>query len=97
VGHHQAAPREEEERLLRLKHEAELEVTATEQREKEAVRLARLRRPASPPDPHSAWERAQWSPWPESTAPSGVYNRNNASPPGDIVLIDGDDEEYYWE
>jgi hypothetical protein len=50
----QAALREEEERLLRLKHEAEFETAAAEQRQKEATRLACLRRPASPPDPHSA-------------------------------------------
>jgi hypothetical protein len=33
----------------------------------------------------------------ESPAPSGVSNRNSASPPGGVVLIDGDDNEYYWE
>jgi hypothetical protein len=56
----QAALREEEERLLRLKHDAEPEVVAAKQREKEAARLVRLCRPASPPYLHSTWERAQW-------------------------------------
>jgi quinol monooxygenase YgiN len=58
---HQATLREEE-RLLRLKHKAELQAAATEQWENEAAQLAHLRRPANPLDPHSAWERAQWSP-----------------------------------
>jgi hypothetical protein len=34
---------------------------------------------ASPPDPHSAWEEAQWSSWPES---STRWSHNSASPPG---------------
>jgi hypothetical protein len=75
-------------RLLLLKHEAELKATATEQREKEAARLAHLRRPASPPDQHSALETPQWSPWPESPTCSVVSSRNSASPP---VIIDADD------
>jgi hypothetical protein len=29
--------------------------------------------------------------------PSGVSSRNNVSPPGVIVLTDGDNDEYYWE
>ncbi|KAK1661130.1 hypothetical protein QYE76_049289 [Lolium multiflorum] len=34
---------------------------------------------------------------PESPAPSDVSSRNTASPPRGVVLIDGDNEEYYWE
>ncbi|KAK1661909.1 hypothetical protein QYE76_050068 [Lolium multiflorum] len=78
----QAVLREEGECLAALQHEAELQATAAEQRQKEAARLAHLRMPVSPPDPHSAWERAQWSPWPESPAPSDVSSCNNVSPTG---------------
>jgi hypothetical protein len=35
---------------------------AAAQREKEATRLARLRRPATPSNPKSPWEEALWSP-----------------------------------
>jgi hypothetical protein len=98
----QAALQKEEEHILRLKHETDLEAAAVEQREKEAARLARLCKPVSPPDPHSAWKRVKWSSLPESPArpasptPSGVSSRNNAPPPGGVFLIDGEnDEEYY--
>jgi hypothetical protein len=46
----QAALREEEERHVRLKHEANMQASTTDQREKDAARLAHLCRPASPPD-----------------------------------------------
>jgi hypothetical protein len=55
---HQAVLREEEERHVLLKHEVELQAAAVEQWEKEATRLACLRRPASPSVPRSVWERA---------------------------------------
>jgi hypothetical protein len=28
--------------------------------------------------------------------PSGVSSRNSASLPGGVVVIDADDDEYYW-
>jgi hypothetical protein len=77
-----AARLAEEERLATLRLQAELQAAAEEQLRGESARRARLRRPASPPNPDSAWERAQWSPWPESPVPSGVSSRNSASPPG---------------
>jgi hypothetical protein len=93
----QAALREEERRAARLAEEERLATRlAEEQLRQESARRARLRRPASPPNPHSAWERAQWEPWPESPVPSGVSSRNSASPPGGVVVIDADDDEYYW-
>ncbi|KAK1645227.1 hypothetical protein QYE76_063032 [Lolium multiflorum] len=54
----QATLWEEEEHLAALRHEAEVQAAMVEQLQKEAARLARLRRPVSPPNPHSAWERA---------------------------------------
>ncbi|KAK1670173.1 hypothetical protein QYE76_058332 [Lolium multiflorum] len=60
----------------------ELQAAAVELREKEAARLASLRMPTNPPDPQSAWEEAQWSPWPESPAHS---SRNSVSPPGGVI------------
>jgi hypothetical protein len=92
---------QEEERHIHLQHEADMQAATAEQREKEAARLARLRRPASTPDPRSAWERVQWSPWTESPARSGVSSRNNASPPGGVIVVDtydqedSDDEDFY--
>jgi hypothetical protein len=66
-------------------------------RDKEEARLARLRRPSSAPDSRSPWERAQWSLWPESPARSGVSTRNRASLPGGVIVIDGDNDEFYWD
>ena len=60
----QAALREEEERMVRLMHEAEAKAAEGARREKEEARLGRLRRPATPPHPHSLWEEALWPPWP---------------------------------
>jgi hypothetical protein len=86
----QATLREKEERHVRLKHEPELQAAAVAQREKEAARLARLRRPARPLEPRSAWERAQWSPWSESPVRSGVSSHNSASLHGGVIVIDAD-------
>jgi hypothetical protein len=47
---YQAALREEEGCHVRLKHEANMQASTTEQREKEAARLADLCRPTSPPE-----------------------------------------------
>jgi hypothetical protein len=63
-----------QEREQRLREEAQLRAAAAEQR--------------AAPDPHSAWEEAMWSPWPESLARS---SHNSASPPGNIVDADSDD------
>nr|XP_051207341.1 uncharacterized protein LOC127323208 [Lolium perenne] len=51
----------EEERRAALRLEAELQAAAGEQLRKESAWMARLRRPASPPNPHSVRERARWS------------------------------------
>jgi hypothetical protein len=48
-------------------------------------------RVASLPDPHSAWEEAQWLPWPESSARS---SHNSASLPGDN--INAHEDEAKW-
>jgi hypothetical protein len=64
--------RQQARRLAWQEREAQLRAAAAEQR------------PAL--DPHSTWEEALWSAWPESPARSSY---NGASPPGDIV--DGDD------
>jgi hypothetical protein len=63
-------------RLAWQKREAQLRAAAAEQRRA--------------PDPHSPWEEALWSPWPESPARS---SHNSASPPGDIVHDDADADD----
>ncbi|KAK1682466.1 hypothetical protein QYE76_043314 [Lolium multiflorum] len=80
--------------FLELAHRQE-EATAEEQLRGESARRARLRRPASPPNPDSAGKG-------RSGRPAGVpgalrrSSRNSASPPGGVVVIDADDDEYYW-
>jgi hypothetical protein len=56
------------------------------------ARLAHLCRPASPLDLQPAGEWAQWSPWPEFRTCFGVSSRNSASPLGDVIIIDDDED-----
>jgi hypothetical protein len=77
----EARRRADEERLDEQRRRQEARRRAWQERQ-QRLREALLRAPPQPrvaPDPHSPWEEALWSPWPESPARS---SHNSASPPG---------------
>lgn len=80
--------RQEDRRHADQRRRQEARRRAWQERQQRLREEALLRAPPQPrvaPDPHSPWEEALWSPWPESPARS---SHNSASPPGDDDVAD---------
>jgi hypothetical protein len=57
----------------------------------EAVAFAKA---DTPPHPHSAWEKAIWSPWSESEVHPAVSSHQSVAPADGAIIIESDDDYF---